>query len=244
MPPSRHPNDLAELVRRGRLRAAAQTALGGGAVTIVPGSEVNQDVALDLAQHEADPDAHPTYATDADLAAHVAAADPHPPYVKESEFTAKGDLLAGSGAGALVHQALGSGYLVPVPANASGLGWVQEEGVLEIVIDGATITPTVGTKLDIPLNFKGHWTGWWMLADIAGSAVIDLWKDTYANYPPTVADTITAAAKPTLASANKNQDTTLTGWTTAFDVGDTLRVNLDSATTLTRVTLGLKWRRD
>jgi microcystin-dependent protein len=35
--------------------------------------------------HEAAPDPHPGYATDADLSSHVAAADPHPGYQKESE---------------------------------------------------------------------------------------------------------------------------------------------------------------
>ena len=54
----------------------------------------------------------------------------------------------------------------------------------------------------------------------SGSIVIDVWKDTYANFPPTVADTITASAKPTLSSATKSDDTTLTGWTTAVTAGD------------------------
>jgi hypothetical protein len=37
----------------------------------------------------------------------------------------------------------------------------------------------------------------------------------------------------------KSQDTTLTGWTTAVAAGDILRFNVDSATTVTRVTLSL-----
>lgn len=72
-----------------------------------------------------------------------------------------------------------------------------------------------------------------LLADQSGSIVLDLWKDTYANYPPTIADTITASAKPTLSSAIKAQDSTLTGWTTSIADGDTLIVNVDSATTVT-----------
>ena len=57
-------------------------------------------------------------------------------------------------------------------------------------------------------------------AATACSVVFDVWKDTYAAYPPTVADTITASAKPTLASANKSQDATLTGWTKTVAAGD------------------------
>lgn len=79
-----------------------------------------------------------------------------------------------------------------------------------------------------------------ILGDASGSAVVDLWKDTYANYPPTVLDTIVASAKPTLSGANKNQDTTLTGWTLAIAAGDIIKANLDSVSGLKRVTLILK----
>lgn len=79
-----------------------------------------------------------------------------------------------------------------------------------------------------------------LLADQAGSVVLDIWKDSYGNFPPTVADTITAAAKPTLSSASKYQDATLTGWTTTINQGDTLRFNVDSCTTVTRLTVALK----
>jgi hypothetical protein len=67
--------------------------------------------------------------------------------------------------------------------------------------------------------------------------VIDVWKDTYANAPPVNADSITASAPPTLSSAQKSQDTTLTGWTKTVAVGDVFGFNVDSATTITRVTL-------
>ena len=77
-------------------------------------------------------------------------------------------------------------------------------------------------------------------AATSGSAVVDIWKDTNANYPPTVADTITASAKPTLSSANKSVDTTLTGWTTAITAGDWLVFKLDSISTVAYVICSLK----
>lgn len=77
----------------------------------------------------------------------------------------------------------------------------------------------------------------------SGSAVVDIWKDTYANFQPTVADTITASAKPTLSSASKNQDTTLAGWTTAFSAGDIFVFKLESLTTITQVLVQLTTRR-
>ena len=39
----------------------------------------------------------------------------------------------------------------------------------------------------------------------SGSIVIDVWKDTYANFPPIVADTITASAKPTLVERDQER---------------------------------------
>lgn len=106
-----------------------------------------------------------------------------------------------------------------------------------ITIDGGGSVITTGVKGDLYVPYAATITAVTMLADVSGSIVIDIWKDTYANYPPTVADTITAAAKPTISSATKSQDTTLTGWTTAIAAGDTLRFNVDSVTTMTRVTL-------
>lgn len=78
-----------------------------------------------------------------------------------------------------------------------------------------------------------------IVSDVSGSIVIDIWKDTYANVPPTVADTITASAKPTLSSAQKNTDSTLTGWTKRLNKGDVLYFNVDSVTTITRLDIML-----
>lgn len=107
-------------------------------------------------------------------------------------------------------------------------------------IDGGGAVITTGIKGDLPLDFSGTILGWRLYSDVAGSIQIDLWKASDANYPPTVANTITAAAKPTLASAAKNRSSTLTGWTTSFNADDVLRINVDSATTVTRATLALK----
>lgn len=112
--------------------------------------------------------------------------------------------------------------------------------VINFVFDGggAVITTGVGGNVRIP--FGCTITEATLLADVSGSIVVDIWKDTLANYPPTVADTITASAKPTLSSATNSTDTTLTGWTTSVTAGDILRFNVDSSTTVTRVTLMLK----
>lgn len=79
-----------------------------------------------------------------------------------------------------------------------------------------------------------------MQADQTGSIVIDIWRDSYANYPPTVADSICASAKPTITASNKSQDATLTGWNKTVTAGDILYFNVDSCATITNVVLTLK----
>lgn len=106
-----------------------------------------------------------------------------------------------------------------------------------ITIDGGGSVITTGVKGYVTVPYTGTITQWTLLADQSGSIVIDVWKDTYANYPPTVADTIAGSEKPTLTAAIKNQDTTLSTWTTAVVAGDVIGFKVDSATTVTRVTL-------
>ncbi len=113
-----------------------------------------------------------------------------------------------------------------------------------ITIDGAGSVITTGVKGFVRVPFAGTIVSVTLLstdpAAMAGSIVVDIWKDILANYPPTVADTITASAKPTLSSANNSEDTTLTGWTTSIAAGDVLGFKVDSVATLTRVSLELK----
>lgn len=111
------------------------------------------------------------------------------------------------------------------------------------IIDGGGSVITTGIKGDIALDFGATINQVTALADQSGSIAVDIWKDTYANYPPTDADSITASAPVTLSSADKSKDSTLTGWTTSVSSGDTLRFNVDSITTCTRVTIILKMTR-
>lgn len=107
------------------------------------------------------------------------------------------------------------------------------------IIDGGDAAITTGIKGDLEIPFACTIISARLFADQIGSIVIDIWKDNYTNFPPTGADSITASAKPTLSSAQKSQDTTLTGWTTALTAGDILRFNVDSVNTVRRVTLSL-----
>ena len=116
----------------------------------------------------------------------------------------------------------------------------QKLADIVFIIDGGGSAITTGQKGHLEIPFACTIQQVTMLADVSGSIVVDIWKDTYANFPPIDADSITAAAPPTITTAQKSQDSTLTDWTTAIAAGDILAFNVDSATTITRVTISLK----
>ena len=118
-----------------------------------------------------------------------------------------------------------------IPPRIGGIG---------LIIDGGPAVIATGLKGYLEVPFACTILGVTLLADVSGSIVVDIWKDTFANFPPVVADTITAAAKPTITAALKSQDGTLTGWTTAIAAGDILAFNVDSVATIKKVTLSLK----
>lgn len=107
------------------------------------------------------------------------------------------------------------------------------------IIDGAGSTITTGEKGYIVAPFSGTITVAELEADQSGSIVVDVWKVAYSSFPPSASNSICASAKPTLSSAQSSRDTTLTGWTVAVAAGDVLAFNVDSVTTVQRVTLTL-----
>ncbi|MEK7144992.1 MAG: hypothetical protein AAB794_04035 [Patescibacteria group bacterium] len=118
-----------------------------------------------------------------------------------------------------------------------------KKGQIGFVFGDGTNVITTGEKKAVRVQAPrgGTITGWTVLSldDTSGSISLDIWKDVYANYPPTVADTITAAAKPSITTAVGNTSTTLTGWTTAIAPGDVFTVNVDSVTSFKSIGLYL-----
>jgi hypothetical protein len=115
----------------------------------------------------------------------------------------------------------------PTVARTYGASWAAASGAI-VAADTKIVyltVPQAGTIQNVRVLAQGG----------PGSCVIDIWKDTYANYPPTVADTITASAKPTISAASKYEDATLTGWTKTLNAGDVLAFKLDSTSTFTAI---------
>lgn len=133
-----------------------------------------------------------------------------------------------------------------VPGDLTVTGTINGEGgvggtstAFGIVIDGGGEVITTGVKgyLRIPvactitkvtvLEISG--------TPVSSSIVVDVWNDSYANYPPTDADSITASAPPTLSMGIKSEDATLTGWDPDISAGDILGFNVDSVTDAEKV---------
>lgn len=155
-----------------------------------------------------------------------------------------GDMLSsGSNPDLVAIEALSgtTGALRKTAANT----WSLDDGTTNLVfiIDNSGTVLATGIKGDLQIPFACTITGVTALADQSGSVVVDIWKDSYANYPPTDADSITASAPVTISAATKSTDTTLTGWTTAISADNILRFNVDSVTTITRVCIMLKIKR-
>lgn len=105
-----------------------------------------------------------------------------------------------------------------------------------ITYQSATAIATGSTRY-ITIPYTGAITKWTMLSSVSASMVIDIWKSTYSGALPTIANTIVASAPPTLASATKNTDSTLTGWTTAVTAGDVVAFNITSTSGAVNVNL-------
>lgn len=148
--------------------------------------------------------------------------------------------------------AAGKINIFPDSAASDALSWKDSSGTVHRlvdtsrtitlaipwVVDGGGVVITTGIKGELEIPFACTVTGWKVFLDQSGSIVFDIWKDTYANYPPTGADTITASAKPTVSSATKASGSP-TGWMTSIAAGDILRFNVDSISTATRALLSL-----
>lgn len=129
---------------------------------------------------------------------------------------------------------------------------------IEYVIGNGVVVPTTGVSLTgVEIPWPGRIDRWTLEADATGSIVIDIWKDIFSNYPPTVADTIITSGKPTLSSVRKNSGYIWTGsgtpasqWPGAVLVGPKapddannegrLLFNIDSVATVKQVMLSLR----
>lgn len=144
------------------------------------------------------------------------------------------------------YREVGNGSVSAAPAwdtlTMADLPAASNTAVITAVIDGGGSVLTAGVKGDIYVPFACSLVSVTLLADVAGAAVVQIWDDVYANYPPTVGDSMSAGGTdPTISATNDHaQITSFSGWAkTTIAAGDTLRFNVVSATTITRLTVAL-----
>jgi len=154
--------------------------------------------------------------------------DDHTQYTKHSLATAANDFLVASGSGAFVKKTQVETLAILTTGVTAGIS---------IVIDGSGSVITTGIKGDIEIPYACTLTAGRMFADASGSVTVSLWRDTYANFPPVVGDLLDTYA---ISSATKMEET---GISISLAAGDIIRFNVDSCTTITRVTLALRLTR-
>jgi len=113
-----------------------------------------------------------------------------------------------------------------------------------VVIDGGGTAITTGKKIRVVFDFACTLTQYTLVADVAGAIVIDINRSTYGDFPTTVSMP-GAGKEPTIAATNqKSQDTNISDWTSvAVVAGNVLEFEVDSCTTITNCTVGLKYTR-
>jgi hypothetical protein len=146
-----------------------------------------------------------------------------------------------SGAGSVSVSTLGSTLLISGSSSASAQ--TQAPRILGCVFDGGGSVLETGSKAYIRVSQSGTLYKYTALADITGSAIIDIYKNTYANYPPTSSSSITSGSKPTISTGIKTENSTLTGFSSVtFSSGDVFGINLDSWSGSTRLTFELEYQ--
>jgi len=85
-------------------------------------------------------------------------------------------------------------------------------GTIGCTFDGGGVALTSGKVRYVLVPYAHTITGAYLMADVSGTATVDVWRDVFASYPPVVGDSITAGTPPTLAGTISSVNTTLTSW--------------------------------
>ena len=111
---------------------------------------------------------------------------------------------------------------------------------LGVTIDGGGSTIGTGVRVRTMSPATGAIVGWRCIADQSGSIVVNLWERQHPNVPSVTQQITGGTEKPTLSAAQTSEDLSLNsgaGW--AINAGYHLWFNVESATTVTYLSLGL-----
>lgn len=116
---------------------------------------------------------------------------------------------------------------------------------IAIILDGGGAALASGAKVWTQVDYNFTILAVTILADQSGSAPLSIDVCSYSSFDasthPGSGDSIVASAPPSLSSATKYTDSTLTGWTTGFTGSNVISLRATgAATSITRVTMILK----
>ncbi len=132
------------------------------------------------------------------------------------------------------HEIIGvSGGSTPVSDNV-------KTGSFGITVENPNLPLTTGYKGHVTIPYDGTIVSWQLLADQDGSVVVDVWKSSFEDGLPTLADTITGSQKPTLTNESLAKSTTISEWNVSVTSGDIIGFNIDSVSTVRRINLVVK----
>jgi hypothetical protein len=101
---------------------------------------------------------------------------------------------------------------------------------IPFTLDGNGSSITTGYKGAVEIPFDCYIIAGRLSSPIACSVEIEVWRSTYAQLPQVAAHKISATDPLVLSSAEKSQNTTLTGWSRQFTAGDWAGFNVASVT--------------
>jgi hypothetical protein len=101
---------------------------------------------------------------------------------------------------------------------------------IRFTFDSDTAVIPAGKECAVFIPYACTITAARIAGDVSGSAVVDVWKST--SWRPTVANTITASALPTLSSATNATDSTLTGWTKSIAANTWIIFHVNSCSSI------------
>jgi flagellar basal body rod protein FlgC len=140
-----------------------------------------------------------------------------------------------------------SGAVINLASTFSGTSFIGDTAMLNFVIDGGGATIVTGIAGWVEVPYTASALSWDLVGNTSGTLSVDVFKTTYANWVGTTGMTaannsIVQASKPTITSAYKGQNTSVT-WS-GINAGDIVAFNVDGTpASISRATLSIKLRK-
>lgn len=127
----------------------------------------------------------------------------------------------------------------PGPAGPPGPPGPSSSCFPTASFDGGLGDIAVGAHCDLFVPFAFAIDRATLVGDAAGTLQVDIRVVPFAAHPPGPTHTICGGAAPTLASVNRSQDATLTGWTRSVAAASVIRFIVTASAGVKRATLVL-----